>query len=72
MTDRNLHHPHDSFAKRCLTQPEIARDLLQAHLPKALQALCHLDTLRIEPSNHIEEELKQTFFDFRWKPRFTA
>ncbi len=63
MTDRNLHHPHDSFAKRGLTQPEIARDLLQAHLPKALQALCNLDTLRIEPSNHIEEELKQIFSD---------
>ena len=39
--------PHDAAFRHFLTQPEIARDFLEIHLPAELRAICDLSTLKL-------------------------
>lgn len=58
-----LHHAHDGIAKYCLSNPALARDFLEAHLPASVKEVCDFNTLAIEPASHIDEELKQSCSD---------
>jgi len=40
--------PHDATFRQFLTQPEIARDFVDIHLPAELRAICDLSTLKLE------------------------
>lgn len=40
--------PHDATFRQFLTQPEIARDFMELHLPVELRAVCDLSTLKLE------------------------
>lgn len=58
-----LHNAHDGIAKCCLSNLALARDFLEAHLPAAAKEVCNFNTLAIEPTSHIDEELKQSCSD---------
>ncbi|CNI66410.1 Rpn family recombination-promoting nuclease/putative transposase [Yersinia pekkanenii] len=55
--------PHDALFKQFLTHPETARDFLDIHLPPALRQACDLNTLRLESSSFIEEDLRAYYSD---------
>jgi hypothetical protein len=42
--------PHDATFRQFLTQPDIARDFMELHLPAELQAICDLSTLNWNPA----------------------
>jgi predicted transposase/invertase (TIGR01784 family) len=49
--------PHDARFRQFLTQPDIARDLMEIHLPAELCSVCDLSTLKLESGSFVEEEL---------------
>lgn len=55
--------PHDAVFKAFLSRPETARDFMEIHLPPALVKLCRLDTLHLEVSSFVEENLRQYYND---------
>ncbi len=55
--------PHDAIFKAFLSQPETARDFIEIHLPPSLVKLCNLDTLHLESSSFVEENLRQYYND---------
>lgn len=54
-----IHNPQDMFTKRCLTDLSLAADFLKIHLPKPIKARCDFNSLKIEPTSYIEEDLRQ-------------
>lgn len=55
--------PHDATFRQFLTQPEIARDFMELHLPAELRAVCDLGTLKLESGSFVEDDLRQYFSD---------
>ncbi|WP_336192695.1 Rpn family recombination-promoting nuclease/putative transposase [Hafnia paralvei] len=55
--------PHDATFRQFLTQPEIARDFMELHLPAELRAICDLSTLKLESGSFVEDDLRQYFSD---------
>lgn len=55
--------PHDAVFKAFLSRPETARDFMEIHLPPALVKLCRLDTLHLEASSFVEDNLRQYYND---------
>lgn len=55
--------PHDATFRQFLTQPEIARDFMELHLPAELLAICDLSTLKLESGSFVEDDLRQYFSD---------
>ena len=55
--------PHDAIFKAFLSRPETARDFIEIHLPPSLVKLCNLDTLHLESSGFVEENLRQYYND---------
>ncbi|MBS0855428.1 MULTISPECIES: Rpn family recombination-promoting nuclease/putative transposase [unclassified Tatumella] len=55
--------PHDATFRQFMTQPDIARDFIELHLPADLLALCDLRTLKLESGSFIEDDLRQYFSD---------
>lgn len=55
--------PHDATFRQFLTQPEIARDFMELHLPAELRAICDLTTLKLESGSFVEDDLRQYFSD---------
>ncbi|MHB9808026.1 Rpn family recombination-promoting nuclease/putative transposase [Pantoea ananatis] len=55
--------PHDATFRQFLTQPEIARDFMELHLPAELRAVCDLSTLKLESGSFVEDDLRQYFSD---------
>ncbi|MDC7867422.1 transposase [Pantoea ananatis] len=55
--------PHDATFRQFLTQPEIARDFMDIHLPEELRAVCDLNTLKLESGSFVEADLRQYFSD---------
>lgn len=52
------YQPHDTLAKSFLTNLEVAKDFLTAHLPQYIKSQCNFASLRIEASSFIDEDLK--------------
>ena len=55
--------PHDATFRQFLTQPEIARDFMELHLPAELRAICDLSTLKLQSGSCVEDDLRQYFSD---------
>ena len=64
--------PHDATFRQFLTQPEIARDFMELHLPAKLRALCDLSSLKLEPGSFVEDDLRQYFSDVLYSLKTTA
>lgn len=58
--------PHDALFKTFLKYPETARDFIEIHLPSTLCALCDLETLELQPTSFIEENLRACYSDVLW------
>lgn len=50
---------HDATFRQFLTQPDIARDFMEIHLPAELRAICDLRTLKLESGSFVEDDLRQ-------------
>ena len=55
--------PHDAVFRQLLSQPDVARDLMEIHLPPQLLALCDLSTLRLASGSFVEDDLRPYFSD---------
>lgn len=55
--------PHDAAFRQFLTQPDVARNFMEIHLPAELRAYCDLNTLKLESGSFVEEDLRQYFSD---------
>ncbi|ESG73058.1 hypothetical protein SEEM1594_06660, partial [Salmonella enterica subsp. enterica serovar Muenchen str. baa1594] len=55
--------PHDATFRQFLTQPDIARDFMEIHLPAELRVVCDLSTLKLESGSFVEDDLRQYFSD---------
>ena len=64
--------PHDATFRQFLTQPEIARDFMELHLPAELRALCDLSSLKLESGSFVEDDLRQYFSDVLYSLKTTA
>ncbi len=64
--------PHDAAFRQFLTQPEIARDFMEIHLPPELRAICDLSTLKLESGSFVEDDLRQYFSDVLYSLKTTA
>ncbi|MBT9433426.1 Rpn family recombination-promoting nuclease/putative transposase [Candidatus Sodalis endolongispinus] len=63
---------HDATFRQFLTQPAIARDFMEIHLPAELRAICDLSTLKLESGSFIEDDLRQYFSDVLYSLKTTA
>lgn len=66
MKKRATSTPHDAVFKQFLSHPETARDFLLIHLPAALCERCDLQTLKLEPTSFIEDNLRAYYSDVLW------
>ena len=64
--------PHDATFRQFLTQPDIARDFMEIHLPTELRAVCDLSTLKLESGSFVEDDLRQYFSDVLYSLKTTA
>ncbi|EHE4815309.1 Rpn family recombination-promoting nuclease/putative transposase, partial [Salmonella enterica subsp. enterica serovar Infantis] len=64
--------PHDATFRQFLTQPDIARDFMEIHLPAELRAICDLSTLKLESGSFVEDDLRQYFSDVLYSLKTTA
>ncbi len=55
--------PHDATFRQFLTQPDVARDFMEIHLPAELRAICDLSTLKLESGSFVEDDFRQYFSD---------
>lgn len=65
-------HPHDVTFQQFLRHPEIARDFMELHLPPELRVICDLNTLQLECSSFVEDNLRQYFSDVLYSLKTTA
>lgn len=49
-----------------MSYPEMARDFLDIHLPIALREICDLQTLKLESTSFIEQDLRAYYSDVVW------
>ncbi|MEN4600918.1 Rpn family recombination-promoting nuclease/putative transposase [Pantoea agglomerans] len=64
--------PHDATFRQFLTQPDVARDFMELHLPTKLRAICDLSTLKLESGSFVEDDLRQYFSDVLYSLKTTA
>ncbi len=58
-----IFRPHDRLFKALMENLDVARDFLQAHLPKALTEQCRWSTLRLESGTFISPKLREHMSD---------
>ncbi|MBC3228923.1 MULTISPECIES: Rpn family recombination-promoting nuclease/putative transposase [Serratia] len=68
----NTPTPHDATFRQFLTQPEVARDFMELHLPAELRAICDLNTLKLESGSFVEDNLRQYFSDVLYSLKTTV
>ncbi|ADU68555.1 Rpn family recombination-promoting nuclease/putative transposase [Pantoea sp. At-9b] len=55
--------PHDALFKKFMSQPVLARQFLDIHLPPVIHQHCDLDTLQLVPTSFIERDLSAFYSD---------
>jgi len=50
---------HDLLVRKYLTDKEAAKDFLLAHLPTEVLDICDLDSITVEPTSYIEDDLRE-------------
>ncbi|MGF1804231.1 Rpn family recombination-promoting nuclease/putative transposase [Aliivibrio sifiae] len=63
MAKKNTSTPHDGLFKAFLTKADIAKDMLEIHLPDHLQKVCDLSTLQLESGSFLEDDLRPYYSD---------
>ena len=63
MKKKSTPTPHDAVFRQLLSQPDVARDFMEIHLPPQLLALCDLSTLRLASGSFVEDDLRPYFSD---------
>jgi predicted transposase/invertase (TIGR01784 family) len=63
MSNLTIHHPHDGFFKHSLSNPTVAKDLLQAHLSPAITQRMQWDTLKLSNKSFVDKKLSQLHSD---------
>ncbi len=63
MSKKSTSTPHDGLFKAFLTKTDIAKDMLEIHLPAHIQTLCDLSTLQLESGSFLEENLRPYYSD---------
>jgi len=58
--------------RQFLTQPDIARDFMEIHLPAELREICDLSTLTLESGSFVEDDLRQYFSDMLYSLKTRA
>lgn len=66
MTKSPTSTPHDAVFKAFLKYPDTAQDFLKIHLPPELRELCDLNTLALQSTSFIEENLRAYYSDVLW------
>jgi len=64
--------PHDATFRQFLTQPDIAREFMEIHLPAELRTVCDLSTLKLESGSFVEDDLRQYFSDVLYSLKTTT
>lgn len=64
--------PHDATFRQFLSQPDVARDFMELHLPPELRERCDLSTLQLEAGSFVEDDLRQYFSDVLYSLKTTA
>ncbi|CNI09489.1 transposase [Yersinia massiliensis] len=64
--------PHDAIFKQFMTHQQTARDFLEIHLPLELRKICDLNTLQLESSSFIENDLRAYYSDVLYSLRTQA
>ncbi|MEN4758119.1 Rpn family recombination-promoting nuclease/putative transposase [Pantoea agglomerans] len=72
MKKKSTTSPHDAKFRQFLTQPDIARDFMELHLPAELRAICDLSTLKLESGSFVEDDLRQYFSDVLYSLKTAA
>ncbi|CAK6501193.1 ISNCY family transposase ISSen7 (plasmid) [Pantoea sp. Nvir] len=72
MKKKNNPTPHDATFRQFLTQPDVARDFMQLHLPAELRAICDLTTLKLESGSFVEDDLRQFYSDVLYSLKTSA
>lgn len=63
MKKKSTPTPHDAVFRQLLSQPDVARDFMELHLPATLRAICDLSTLKLESGSFVEDDLRPYFSD---------
>lgn len=63
MSKKKTSTPHDGLFKAFLTKADIAKDMLEIHLPEHIQSVCDLSTLQLESGSFLEEDLRPYYSD---------
>ncbi len=63
MSNITIHHPHDGFFKKSLSNLTVAKDFLQAHLSPAITQRIQWESLRLSNKSYTDEKLAQLHSD---------
>ena len=55
--------PHDSLFKAAMRDPKVARDVIKANIPKFLDEMVLWDTLTLQHTNFVRDNLEQLHSD---------
>jgi len=63
----SVHQPHDKIVKKMLSNPEIARDILNLYLPRDVLAIIDLGHLELQKDSFIDDEHRAYAADLLYK-----
>ena len=67
---QELHHPHDKFARKALSDISVAKELITKHLPPAIVKRIDIDTIQLTNKSFVNENLKNYHSDVLYKCTF--
>lgn len=68
MEEKNkIYHPHDKYTKSMLSQVEVAKSLIQSHLPSDIVKRIDMDSIQLTNKSFISEELQDMHSDVVYK-----
>ena len=62
--------PHDHFFRASITNPRVALEFLQRHLPSKISKLLDLDSLKLHSETFVDEELQKSIADALYSVNF--
>lgn len=67
MSSHRIAHAHDAFVRTVMSDPRIAREFFEIHLPDDIRALVDLDHLILQPRSYIDDVRKEVTVDMLYK-----
>jgi predicted transposase/invertase (TIGR01784 family) len=62
---------HDKFFRQSMSDPRVAHDFFEAHLPDKIKALADLNTLKLSKESYIDQALKESIVDALFSVNFS-